>query len=267
MIRNAIIKDSQSKIWFHSQKLTSTEEKEMNIKGLTTLSLVDWDVHNCTVVYTSDCNYRCPACHNSSLVLNPEKLTTLQEDDVLQAIEGYINYIDGICITGGEPTLQAGLKDFCLQLKILGLKIKVDTNGFMPAVIIDLLESGLIDYVAVDIKAPLTVEAYSKITGTQVSIDTLADLAALCSYLIKSDFDYEFRTTIVPGFHTPKDIEQICKYAIKGAKKYAIQLFRPCSELIDPSLNSVKPFTGDEIQEFLSTAKKYISNVLLRSTY
>lgn len=238
----------------------------LNFKGLVPLSMVDWPGKACTTLFTGGCNYKCPACHNAPLVLHPEKLKTLSTEEALQIISGYDTYIDGVCITGGEPSLQLGLEDFCRELKHMDLKVKVDTNGFLPFQIINLLEQDLVDYVAVDIKAPLTQEAYSEITGTKVSIDTLVDLYTFIQYLINSDCDYEFRTTLVPEFHTVEDIHQICAYALKGAKRYVIQKFKASDNMIDPSLAKAKNFTDEELRYFSVEAKSYISGeVLIRN--
>ena len=116
-----------------------------------------------------------------------------------------------------------------------------------------------------DIKAPLTVEKYSKATGVNFTEDYLLWIFESIDMIMKSSIDYEFRTTVVPGFHTPKDIEQICKYAIKGAKRYVIQNFHPCDTLIDPHLESIKPFSSAELEAFADAAKPYVNEVRCRN--
>jgi len=170
-----------------------------------------------------------------------------------------------VCITGGEPTMYGDLSQFCLMLKNAGMKVKLDTNGMRPNVLFELLNLELIDYIAMDIKSPLTVEKYSAATGVSFIEEMLALPLESIKLIMAAAPDYEFRTTVVPTFHVPKDIEQICKYAIKGAKRYVIQNFHPCDTLIDPHLESIKPFTSAELEAFADAAKPYVNEVKIRN--
>ncbi len=240
----------------------------MSIKGITNLSLVDWDGVACATVFMGGCNFRCKWCQNAPLVLHPEKLETLEIPNVLQQIEGLGKYIDGICITGGEPTFNKDLIPFIQALKGLNLKVKLDTNGINPDVIAEAVCN--VDYIAMDIKAPLTTKKYSQATGQNIEevdlIRIINSINIIQDFNKKYNFgtDYEFRTTVVPGLHTVKDIEQIAKYAIKGAKKYVIQNFWNAGELIDESYKNTRSFDALELDEFLEAAKPYVNEVKIR---
>jgi pyruvate formate lyase activating enzyme len=135
------------------------------IKGVVDLSLVDWDGKLSSVIFLPRCNFRCPFCHNYALVLHPEKEKTIPLKRVEDNLWKQRHWLDGVCVTGGEPTLHGDLPEFCSELKDIGLLVKIDTNGTNPTMIERLTEKGLVDYVAVDVKAPLTVEKYSKAIG------------------------------------------------------------------------------------------------------
>lgn len=237
----------------------------MNIKGFISNSLIDWDGHFCAVLFVDGCNFRCPWCHNAPLVLLPENLENLKIENIMAELKELGKVLEAVCITGGEPSLWPDLKNLCKKLKKLGLKIKVDTNGINPPPILIMIDKKIIDYVAVDIKAPLSQIKYSQAIGRNVEEYELSNIASLCQYIMKSNIDYEFRTTIVPAIHTPKDIEQICKYLIKGAKKYVIQNFRPCDTLINPKFKELKPFTLSEFEAFVKAAEPYVQTVKFRN--
>ncbi len=235
------------------------------IKGLTNLSLIDWDGEVCSVIFVGGCNFRCSMCHNAPLVLQPDSLTTLKEEFVLHIIEIYRKYITGICITGGEPCAQKHLPTLCRKLKSFGLKIKVDTNGKFPLMIDYLLKEKLVDYIAMDIKNILTLDKYSDATNIKLSLSDLEDICLTIDLIKNSGVDYEFRTTVIPTVHSIKDIEQICKYAIKGSKKYAIQNFWNSTELIDPEFQKIKPFSAEALEKFAEVARKYVKSVTVRN--
>jgi pyruvate formate lyase activating enzyme len=236
----------------------------MNIKGVANLSLVDWDNEVCATLFLGGCNFRCGWCQNSSLVVDEQQINSIPIADILQHIEGLGSYITGICITGGEPTLH-NIEPLCRDIKNLGLKVKLDTNGSHGEVAEKLLSDNLVDYLALDIKAPLTVKDYSKTTSTQISIDTLSTIMHLVDFLLNNKYDYEFRTTVVPTLHNKRSIEQICKYGITGARKYVIQNFWNCGNLIDPDLYKVKLFPQKKLVEFSKIAEQYVEEVKIRN--
>ena len=140
----------------------------MEIKGFIDLSLSDWDGKLCSVIFLPGCNLRCPFCYNSTLVLHPETVETVPFLHVEDYLRKQRSWIDGVCITGGEPTIHKDLPELCSKLKETGFLVKVDTNGTYPKMVKKLIDNGLVDYIAMDIKAPLTVEKYSKATGANV---------------------------------------------------------------------------------------------------
>lgn len=173
-------------------------------------------------------------------------------------------WIDGVCITGGEPTLHSDLPDLCSKLKEMGFLVKVDTNGTSPTMIRELIDKGLVDYIALDVKAPLTVGKYSKATGVNAE-KLLEKVKETVRTLLTSKVDYEFRTTIVPTLHKEEDIEEICR-DIKGCKKYVLQKFDASlgKPTIDPEFSKLKPFTDEEMKTFLTIAQEILPNVKLR---
>jgi len=235
---------------------------KLAIKGFVDISLVDWDGKVSSVVFLPNCNLRCPFCQNAKLVLHPEKLPTISFEEIEEKLRKMKKWIDGVVITGGEPTLHPDLPVFCKKLKDLGFKVKLDTNGTNPNVLRNLIEEKLIDYVALDVKASLKGNFYSEAAGikTEKLLDKIIESINL---LRNMEVDYEFRTTVVPSIHTKKSIEEICK-ALKGCKKYVIQNFRP-GETIDPKFEKIGSFSRAELEEFAKIAAKYISNVVLRA--
>jgi pyruvate formate lyase activating enzyme len=237
----------------------------MDIKGAIDLSFVDWDGKVSFVLFLSHCNFRCPFCHNAALVLHPEKAETTPFERVETYLNKRRNWIDGVCITGGEPTLHRDLPELCSKLKKMGFLIKIDTNGTNPAMVKGLIEKGLVDYIAMDIKAPLTVKKYSKAIGVNAE-KFLGKVKETVETLLRSGVDYEFRTTVVPTIHKKKeDIEEICR-SIKGCKKYVLQKFDVSlgKETLDPDFRKLKPFTDEEMQTLLTIAKKFLPNTKLR---
>jgi pyruvate formate lyase activating enzyme len=194
-------------------------------------------------------------------VLHPEKEETIPWKRIEAYLSGNKSWIEGVCITGGEPTLSEELLSLCVKLKEMKLAVKIDTNGTNPEMIEQLINKNLVDYVALDIKAPFTLEKYSRVTG--INMEKLMEkVKQTVKLIMNSAIDYEFRTTIVPTLHKPSDIENICKEII-GCKKYVIQRFR-AENTIDPAYSKLKPFSDQEVNEFLKTAKKLVSNVTVR---
>jgi len=236
----------------------------MEIKGVINLSLVDWDGNVSSVFFLPSCNFRCPFCHNCTLVLHPEKMETIPFERMENYLKKQRGWIDGVCITGGEPTLHGDLPDLCSKLKEMGFLVKIDTNGTNPTMVKGLIEKGLIDYIAMDIKAPLTMEKYSKVVGINAE-KLLGKVKETVRALLGAKIDYEFRTTIVPTLHKEKDIKEICR-GIKNCRKYVLQKFDVSlgKKTIDPDFSKLKPFTDKEMRRFLAAAQKFLVNVELR---
>lgn len=236
---------------------------EFNIKGFVDISLVDWDGRISSVIFLPNCNFRCPFCQNAKLVLNPNEIPTISFEEVKNRLERLKKWVDGVVVTGGEPTLHKGLKHLCTELKNLGLKVKLDTNGTNPNFLQELINEKLVDYVALDVKAPLILEKYSKATGVKSS-KLLEEVLETMKLLKDGDVEYEFRTTVVPSIHTEQDIDEICK-SIRGCRKYVIQNFRPSENTIDQKFQKIRPFSRKELEKFVKIAKKHIVNVALRT--
>jgi len=234
----------------------------MEIKGFIDISLIDWDQKITSVIFLPNCNLRCPYCYNTPLVLHPEKLPTIPFQDIETYLQKNRDWIDGVVITGGEPTLHSDLSNFCQKLKKLDLLVKIDTNGTSPKIVTELLNKELIDYVAMDVKAPLTELKYLKASGipTKQLIERVRETMHL---LLKSTIKHEFRTTIVPTIHYLKDIRQIC-HQIKGCKKYVLQNFKTNVETLNPNFKNLKPFSEKKMKMFLQTAKKIIPHTIIR---
>lgn len=192
----------------------------MEIAGFIPQSFTDWPGKACAVIFTPGCNFRCGFCHNPVLVEKPETLQNKDPDEVLAKLFELRWALDGVTITGGEPTLQPGLDDFCRRLKAMGFQVKLDTNGSRPEVLEKLLDEKLIDYVAMDVKAPMS--RYKEITGSSVE----KALAQSKMLIIGRGIDHEFRTTVVPGLIDEADIHTIARFA-HGAKRFVLQQFKP----------------------------------------
>jgi len=236
----------------------------MEIKGLIDLSLVDWDGKVSSVLFLPCCNFRCPFCQNPALVLHPEREETIPLERVEDYLKKQRKWIDGVCITGGEPTLHSDLPDLCSKLKEMGFMVKVDTNGTNPTMVEELIQGGLVDYVALDIKAPLNAEKYSKAIGINAE-KLLGKVKETMRILMGFKVDYEFRTTVVPTIHEEKDIEKICR-GIKDCEKYVLQKFDVSlgKKTLDPEFSKLKPFTNEEMSMFLAVAQRFLPNVKLR---
>jgi pyruvate formate lyase activating enzyme len=236
----------------------------MEIKGFIDLSLADWDGKLSSVLFLPNCNFRCPFCQNPALILHPEKEETVPFERVENYLKKQRNWIDGVCITGGEPTLHSDLPDLCSKMKEMGFLVKVDTNGTNPTMVKELIEKNLVNYIALDIKAPLNVKKYSRAIGVNAE-KFLGKVEETVRILMESNIDYEFRTTVVPTLHKEEDIEEICR-SIKGCRKYVLQKFDVSlgKKILDPAFSKLKPFTNEEMSMFLAVAQKFLPNAKLR---
>ncbi|MGN0383370.1 MAG: anaerobic ribonucleoside-triphosphate reductase activating protein [Eubacterium sp.] len=233
----------------------------MNIKGLAKVTLLDYPGKVACTVFTGGCNFRCPFCHNSLLVL-PEHLIygdgteNVAEEDFFSYLDKRKGILDGVCITGGEPLLQNGIEKFISAIKERGFCVKLDTNGSFPDKLINLVNKKLIDYVAMDIKN--TFDKYGMTVGVD-NYDT-APIKSSIDFLKENNIDYEFRTTVVREFHDVNDMEQIGRM-LQGASKYYIQEFVDSGNLICEGLHGI-PL--DEMQDMAEILKRYIDKVEIR---
>ncbi|GBE18341.1 molybdenum cofactor biosynthesis protein A [archaeon BMS3Abin16] len=226
----------------------------MNIRGFVDTSFVDWDKKVSCVVFTAGCNLRCTFCYNFGLVLHPEEFDEIPEDFIFNFLEENSDFLDGVVVTGGEPTLQPDLEDFIKSVRKFGLGIKLDSNGTNPEVLMQLIAEGLIDYIAMDVKAPLDSEQYSKLAGVNLN-SSIGDIKKSVQLIKSSGVDHEFRTTVVPGVHTKADIEAIAK-SLAGADRYYLQKFQPNTRF--DKLNENKPQSDAEMEELAEAARKHI---------
>ena len=240
------------------------------IGGVQKTTLIDFPGKIAAIVFTHGCNFRCGYCHNPSLLLNKEKVVNnYTTKDFFSFLQTRIGKLDGVVITGGEPTLQSGLYDFIKEIEQMGFAVKLDTNGTNPDVIEKLLNDNLLDYIAMDIKAPL--EKYSQITGTY-SLAPLGrggggeglhyNIRKSISIIMQSNVDYEFRTTVIKSQLSFEDFEKIGQM-IKGAKRYYMQKFVP-SEILDKNLINEQTYTDEEFKNICQTIKKYVEFVDFR---
>jgi len=224
------------------------------IKGIEKFSSRDFPGHISSTVFLGGCTFRCPYCHNAQLVLEPEAIPSLAADYFLSYLDGRRGWLEGICFSGGEPFLHEGLEDLIRIVRERGLLVKVDTNGSFPDRLEALLALGLVDWVALDIKAPL--ERYREVTRSTVDPEKIARAADL---LRSSGVKHTFRTTVVPGLVGREDVARIGEW-LKGADRYIIQPFVPRTTL-DPAYLEVKPYGRAELAEIAAAAEPYFGEV------
>lgn len=221
------------------------------IKGLEKSSLIDYPGRVSAVIFLGGCNFRCLFCHNRELVLEQEKLHTIPEQEVLDFLRERKKWLDGVVVTGGEPTIYRELLEFLEKIKGLGYPVKLDTNGTNPEMLKELIERGLVDYVAMDIKGPLG--KYDSICEVPVDTRNITDSINL---IISAGVEHEFRSTILPTLHAREDVEEMAKM-LKGARKFCLQQFRPRNTL-DPEFLKERPFSKEEMEELRDLCRKYV---------
>ncbi|MDI6703628.1 MAG: anaerobic ribonucleoside-triphosphate reductase activating protein [bacterium] len=226
----------------------------MEIKGFIESSLVDWDGKITCVIFLPNCNLRCPFCYNHPLIFHPEEIDSIPFSRIASYLKEKRDWIDGVVVTGGEPLIHSGLQGLIKEIKDLGFLVKIDTNGTNPRSLKEMIDKKLIDYVAVDIKAPLN-ERYRKVTNSKVDI---GDIKRSIDILMNSGIDYEFRTTVVPTLLTVDAMEEIAKQ-ISGAKRYVLQQFLP-ENAMDEGLRGIKPYNKEEMGKILKVVSKYVRN-------
>ena len=229
----------------------------MLIKGLQKLTLLDFPDRMACTVFTFGCNFRCPFCHNSSLVL-AERATedTMPEEEFFGFLARRRGILEGVCVTGGEPTLQPDLPAFLRRIKDMGYAVKLDTNGYRPAVLRALVEQELVDYVAMDVKNSLP--RYGETVGIP-RFDTTPIEESL-DYLLEDRVPFEFRTTLVRGLHTADSVRDMGR-RVAGAERFFLQTFEDSGDLIREGLSA---FTPAETAELLSILRVYVPNAQTR---
>ena len=221
--------------------------ERFHIKGFIPVSMLDWPGRISCVVFLGGCGFRCPACHNPKLVLEPESLPDVPLKRLLEYLEGRIPWIDGVAVTGGEPTLRWNLPRFLEIFRSYGLAIKLDTNGSNPAMIERLLADGLVDAIAMDVKAPLTREEYSAVAGVPVDPGRIARSIGI---LKASGIEVTFRTTVIPGLVEEPELARIREF-LGHVRRYVVQPFRNL-ETLAPSFARIEPFSARRFEEMQS---------------
>lgn len=228
----------------------------MILKGLQKLTLLDYPGEIAATVFTGGCNFRCPFCHNASLVL-PEKFgATLPTEEFFAFLESRKGKLRAVCVSGGEPTMQGDLREFISRIKEMGFLVKLDTNGTRPEILYGLIEDGLLDYVAMDIKN--SRERYGETVG--VSDFDISPIEESINILRKGKVPFEFRTTVVRELHCIDDITSIGEW-LRGDEKFFLQTFEDSGDLIGAGYSA---YSEEEMKRFVKILKEYVPNAALR---
>ncbi len=235
------------------------------IKGLQKTSLIDYPGKLASVIFVGGCNFRCPFCHNAELVLNPEKMPGISEEEVLAFLKSRKGWVEGVVITGGEPTIHRELPYFIEKVREIGIPVKLDTNGTNNVMLRQLIKAGFLDYIAMDIKAPPS--KYEAAAGMSAASAAglscgLIDIKESVKDIMSSGLKYEFRTTVVPRLHKEADIIEIGQW-LKGADKFVLQQFRPMTP-IDTDYRIEKPYPRAKLDDFADKLRPFIKRVEVR---
>jgi pyruvate formate lyase activating enzyme len=228
----------------------------MKIGGFQKTSLLDYPNQISAIVWTSGCSFRCPFCYNKNLALGTAEL--FPEDEILSFLSKRKGQLEGVVISGGEPLLQEDIVDFVEKVKKHGFLVKIDTNGSYPERLAVLLDNNLIDYVAMDVKAPK--EKYRELAGVDVDLTKIEESIRLIK---EKALAYEFKTTFVPGLLKKEDIVEIAKW-LQGAEQYFLQQFKPISPLVLASLENTKPYTKNYFVETLNEIQPFFKHCAIR---
>ena len=228
----------------------------MNIQGLQKLTLLDYPGKVACTIFFAGCNFRCPFCHNASLVTHIDPEENIPREEVLAFLRKRAGILDGVCITGGEPLLAPDLEAFIRAIKALGYEVKLDTNGSNAEKLKHLVKAGIIDYVAMDIKN--SPEKYGLTIG--IEGNEMSNVMQSAAFLMEGHVPYEFRTTVVREFHKREDFEAIGQW-LEGADRYYLQSFVDSGDLIQPGLRG---YTKEIMEQALGIVRQYIPAADLR---
>ena len=229
----------------------------MGIKGFQGTSLLDFPGRIASLLFWGGCNLTCPFCHNPPLVLEPESYPDLDQEDILKDLSKRKSFIDGVVISGGEPTLDRRLPDFLTGVKKLGLSVKLDTNGLIPQMVSTLLEKQLVDYLAIDLKTSL--QRYPDLHPGPVDPGKLAETIRLCR---EAAVEVEYRTTCVPGWIDEESLAELGRL-IEGAPLWALQQYHPEHALCDKA-REIQAYPDRRIHDFAGLAERYTERVIVR---
>jgi len=230
----------------------------MLIGGLQKTSLLDYPNKVSSIIFTTGCNFRCGFCYNPELVTQIVKKNLISEQQIFNFLNKRKKILDAVVITGGEPTMHKDLPRFIAAIKEIGFLVKLDTNGTNPLMLKKLIKQGLIDYIAMDIKAPL--RKYSKVVN--IKIDTKLIKNSIKA-IMNSGLGYEFRSTVLPALHTKEDLVAMSKM-ISGAKRYFLQKFVPSAKMIDPQFRQLRGFSDKEMKQLALACKQHVDKVQVR---
>ena len=231
--------------------------KNIVITGLQKLTLLDFPGKVACTLFTKGCNMRCPFCHNASLVVRADEQRPYDNYELLEFLKKRFGLLDGVAITGGEPTLWPGLYDFIAEVKKIGYEVKLDTNGTRPEVIKKLVADKLVDYIAMDIKN--CREKYGATIGFDEGYD-LSPIDESINFLMEENVDFEFRTTVTKEYHTAEDIVKISEW-IRGDEKYFLQQFKDSGDIIGEGISE---YNKDEMNTLLDQIRQFVPNAQLR---
>ena len=228
----------------------------MKIGGLQKTSLLDYPDAISAIIWTVECNFRCPFCYNKDLVLG--KVENIPEEEIFAFLEKRKGMLEGLVISGGEPLIQKDIVKFAEKVKKIGYLIKIDTNGMYPEKLKELIDKKLVDYIAMDIKAPK--EKYDKLSGVRTDIKKIEKSIEIIK---NSSVDYEFKTTFTPELLNKEDIINIAKW-LKGSKRFFLQQFKNDVDLVSSKLQKIAPHLEDELIDTLKHIKPYFENCEVR---
>lgn len=219
-------------------------DETFGVKGLISTSFVDWPGRICSVIFLAGCNFRCHACHNHKLVLDPGSVPDYPVEELVAHLRKRRRWIERVTVTGGEPTLRGSLPDLLRLVKSLGMKVKLDTNGTNPEMLERLIQAELIDAVYMDVKAPLEREAYSRVAGVPVNANVILRSIDL---LRSSSLEVAFRTTVIPGLVQEEELQRIRDF-LGEVDRYAVQPFRNV-ETLNPMFSRLQEFDLERFEQ------------------
>lgn len=230
----------------------------MKIAGLQKLTLIDYPGRPACTIFLAGCNLRCPWCHSPDLVLKEEnkKVPQIEKEDLFDFLNRRTNVLEGVVICGGEPTIHPQLPKLIKEISSLGYKVKLDTNGTNPEMLARIVDNELVDYIAMDVKAPL--DKYKEVTGIEPDPKKIRKSISIIQKMNR----YEFRTTLVPNLHDKESLISILK-EIEGSKNFYLQKFRG-KRTLDSDFQGKSGFTKKEMKRFKQLAKKYVKNCQIR---
>ena len=228
----------------HVPPVQASTEKVLSVKGFLETSFVDWPGKVVSVLFLPGCNFRCPFCHNHQLVLKPGELEDIPLPHIMSRIAELKGWVDGVCITGGEPTIHPRLPSFMAEIKSAGFLIKLDTNGSNPHMLRSLIEQGLADCVAMDVKASLDKTSYDRAAGVSTDLENIKESIG---FLKKGTVEYYFRTTVVPALHKEEDLLTLARH-LSGSSSLTLQNFNP-EDPLDPRLKDSTSYPEEWLQE------------------